>query len=97
VLLASMKMAQTSDWYYGYWFVEPDEEDDWYYWFAADEVIVDDTWVVYSGVSACTLSAMGDPMGGQERHRRGRPYVEASQRHSSSASRLTAGPSGSRP
>ena len=49
VLLASMKMAQTSDWYYGYWFVEPDEEDDWYYWFAADEVIVDDTWVVYTG------------------------------------------------
>jgi hypothetical protein len=39
-------------WYYGWWFVD-DEEDDWYYWyywyywFTADVVIVDETWIVY--------------------------------------------------
>jgi hypothetical protein len=51
VILAAMtsddiKLAQYSDWYYGYW-VE-DADDDWYYWFTADEVYVDETWIVYS-------------------------------------------------
>jgi len=46
VILAGMKLAQASDWYYGYWFVD-DEEDDWYYWFTADVVIVNDTWILY--------------------------------------------------
>jgi len=46
VILASIKLAQGSDWYYGYWFVD-DEEDDWYYWFTADDVIVDDTWILF--------------------------------------------------
>jgi hypothetical protein len=46
VILAGMKLAQGSVWYYGYWFVD-DEEDDWYYWFTADDVIVDDTWILF--------------------------------------------------
>lgn len=46
VIQTSMRMAQASDWYYGWWFVD-DEEDDWYYWFSADVVIVDETWIVY--------------------------------------------------
>jgi hypothetical protein len=46
VILAGMKLAQASDWYYGYWFVD-DEEDDWYYWFTAEDVIVDDTWILF--------------------------------------------------
>ena len=46
VILVGMKLAQGSDWYYGYWFVDDEEEDDWYYWFTADDVIVDDTGVL---------------------------------------------------
>ncbi len=43
---SDMKLAQVSDWYYGYWIDEVDY--DYYYWFTADEVYVDATWVEYS-------------------------------------------------
>lgn len=46
VILAGMQLAQASDWYYAYWFVD-DDEDDWYYWFTADVIIVDDSWILY--------------------------------------------------
>lgn len=45
VILAKMQLAQYSDYYYGYWF--DDGEDDWYYWFTVDVIIVDDSWVEY--------------------------------------------------
>ena len=51
LILASAKsedirLAQMSDWYYGYWIDEVDY--DYYYWFTADEVYVDASWVEYS-------------------------------------------------
>lgn len=45
VILAGMKVAQYTDYYYGYWF--DDGEDDWYYWFTVDVIIVDDSWVEF--------------------------------------------------
>ena len=45
LILASMQLAQTDVYYYGYWVY--DEFDDYYYWFTADIVIVDATWVDY--------------------------------------------------
>lgn len=44
-ILASMQLAQTDVYYYGYWVY--DEFGDYYYWFTADVVIVDATWVDY--------------------------------------------------
>jgi hypothetical protein len=44
--LASMQLAQTDTYYYGYWVYDP--VADYYYWFPADYVIVDTSWVVYS-------------------------------------------------
>ena len=41
----NIQVAQSSDWYYGYWF--EDEADDYYYWFTADEVYADDSWADY--------------------------------------------------
>ena len=41
-----IRLAQASDWYYGYW-VDADDED-YYYWFTADEVYPDNSWVEYS-------------------------------------------------
>ena len=43
--LASMHLAQTQVYYYGYWVYDP--VADYYYWFPADVVIVDATWVDY--------------------------------------------------
>ena len=45
LILASMQLAQTEVYYYGYWAYDP--VADYYYWFPADLVIVDATWVVY--------------------------------------------------
>ena len=45
LIFAGMQVAQYSDYYYGYWF--DDGEDDWYYWFTVDVIIVDNTWVEY--------------------------------------------------
>lgn len=43
--LASMQLAQTEVYYYGYWVYDADY--DYYYWFTADVVIVDGSWVEY--------------------------------------------------
>jgi hypothetical protein len=45
IWLASMQLAQTDVYYYGYWVYDP--VADYYYWFPADLVIVDTTWVDY--------------------------------------------------
>ena len=45
LILASMKVAQTDVYYYGYWVY--DAVADYYYWFTTDVVIVDTTWVDY--------------------------------------------------
>jgi len=45
LILASMQLAQTEVYYYGYWVYDP--VADYYYWFPADVVIVDTTWVDY--------------------------------------------------
>jgi hypothetical protein len=45
LILASMKVAQTDVYYYGYWVYDP--VADYYYWFTSDVVIVDITWVDY--------------------------------------------------
>ena len=45
LILASMHLAQTQVYYYGYWVYDP--VADYYYWFPADVVIVDATWVDY--------------------------------------------------
>ena len=45
LILASMKVAQTDVYYYGYWVYDPIA--DYYYWFTSDVVIVDTTWVDY--------------------------------------------------
>ena len=42
---ASMKLAQTDVYYYGYWVY--DANADYYYWFTTDVVIVDTSWVDY--------------------------------------------------
>ena len=47
LILASMQLAQTDVYYYGYWVYDADY--DYYYWFTADVVIVDETWVEYVG------------------------------------------------
>jgi len=44
-ILASMQLAQTEVYYYGYWLYDP--VADYYYWFPAEVVIVDTTWVDY--------------------------------------------------
>jgi hypothetical protein len=45
LILASLKLAQTDVYYYGYWVYDP--VADYYYWYPADLVIVDATWVAY--------------------------------------------------
>ena len=45
LILASMQLAQTDVYYYGYWVYDP--VADYYYWFPVDVVIVDTTWVEY--------------------------------------------------
>ncbi|MFZ0149215.1 MAG: hypothetical protein WAM72_12930 [Xanthobacteraceae bacterium] len=45
LMLASMQLAQTDVYYYGYWVYDP--VADYYYWFTADVVIVDASWVDY--------------------------------------------------
>jgi hypothetical protein len=45
LILASLQLAQTDVYYYGYWVYDP--VADYYYWFPADVVIVDTTWVDY--------------------------------------------------
>ena len=45
LILASLQLAQTDVYYYGYWIYDP--VADYYYWFPADVVIVDATWVDY--------------------------------------------------
>ena len=45
LMLASLQLAQTDVYYYGYWVYDP--VADYYYWFPADVVIVDATWVDY--------------------------------------------------
>ena len=45
LIRASMQLAQTDVYYYGYWVYDP--VADYYYWFPADLVIVDATWVDY--------------------------------------------------
>jgi hypothetical protein len=45
LILASMQVAQTDVYYYGYWVYDPVYE--YYYWFTADVVIVDASWVPY--------------------------------------------------
>ena len=45
LILASMQLAQTDVYYYGYWVYDP--VYDYYYWFPADLVIVDTSWVPY--------------------------------------------------
>jgi hypothetical protein len=45
LVLASMQLAQTDVYYYGYWVYDP--VADYYYWFPADLVIVDASWVTY--------------------------------------------------
>jgi hypothetical protein len=45
LIRASMQVAQTDVYYYGYWVYDP--VYDYYYWFTADVVIVDASWVPY--------------------------------------------------
>src|SRR6516225_62178 len=45
LIRASMQLAQTDVYYYGYWVYDP--VADYYYWFTADVVIVDASWVEY--------------------------------------------------
>ncbi len=45
LILASMQLAQTDVYYYGYWVYDPIA--DYYYWFPAEMVIVDGSWVPY--------------------------------------------------
>ena len=45
LILASMQLAQTEVYYYGYWIYDADY--DYYYWFTSDVVIVDASWVPY--------------------------------------------------
>src|SRR5215471_12568968 len=45
LILASLRLAQTDVYYYGYWVYDP--VADYYYWFPADVVIVDATWIDY--------------------------------------------------
>jgi hypothetical protein len=45
LILASMQLAQTDVYYYGYWVYDP--VADYYYWFTSDVVIVDASWVDY--------------------------------------------------
>jgi hypothetical protein len=45
VTLASMQLAQTDTYYYGYWVYDP--VADYYYWFPTDYVVVDTSWVPY--------------------------------------------------
>jgi hypothetical protein len=45
LILASMQLAQTDVYYYGYWVYDP--VADYYYWFTSDVVIVDTSWVAY--------------------------------------------------
>ena len=46
ITLASMQLAQTEVYYYGYWVY--DDLTDTYIWFPADYVIVDGSWVEYT-------------------------------------------------
>jgi hypothetical protein len=46
ITLASMRLAQTEVYYYGYWVY--DDLTDTYIWFPADYVIVDGSWVEYT-------------------------------------------------
>ena len=46
ITLASMQLAQTEVYYYGYWVY--DDLTDTYIWFPADYVIVDSSWVEYT-------------------------------------------------
>jgi hypothetical protein len=45
LILASLHLAQTDVYYYGYWVYDP--VADYYYWFPADVVIVDPSWIDY--------------------------------------------------
>jgi len=45
LILASLQLAQTDVYYYGYWVYDP--VADYYYWFPADVVIVDASWIDY--------------------------------------------------
>jgi hypothetical protein len=45
LILASMQLAQTDVYYYGYWVYDP--VLDYYYWFTSDVVIVDASWAPY--------------------------------------------------
>src|SRR5262249_15948613 len=45
LILASMQLAQTVTYYYGYWVYDP--VFDYYYWYPAELVIVDASWVPY--------------------------------------------------
>src|SRR5262249_62177125 len=45
LILASMQVAQTDVYYYGYWVYDP--VYDYYYWFTADLVIVGASWGPY--------------------------------------------------
>ncbi len=45
LILASMQVAQTDVYYYGYWVYDP--VYDYYYWFTSDVVIVDASWAPY--------------------------------------------------
>ena len=45
LILAQMQIAQYTDYYYGYWF--DDGEDDWYYWYTVEFIVVDASWVEY--------------------------------------------------
>ena len=49
MILASMQLAQTDVYYYGYWVYDP--VADYYYWFTADVVIVDASWVEYRPIT----------------------------------------------
>lgn len=45
LILASMQLAQTDVYYYGFWVYDPIA--DYYYWFPADAVIIDASWAIY--------------------------------------------------
>jgi hypothetical protein len=45
LILASLQLAQTDVYYYGYWVYDP--VADYYYWFPTDVVIVDSSWIDY--------------------------------------------------
>ena len=45
LILASLQLAQTDVYYYGYWVYDP--VADYYYWFTSDVVIVDASWAPY--------------------------------------------------